>query len=284
MRRPLIYSLILHLLILILIVIDLPFSFQRAVPEPEIIGVDVVTKLPEKKDVKTPEPDPVEKEPEIITEEDRKAPPPPEASTTGAIEDNVEKVEEKKPEAPKPPEPVKPEPVPDPVPAPKPKIRPKPKPKVEAAPKPAAIRPAVKPKPHQYKSKEDKDFDELSESLLTQDAQKASGKGGGKKGPKGLEDADRERISKQLQPCWVMQEVANVNVEITVKMGGDGRFVDPKMKTGLFSGNAVDRAIAEAAQRAIIDQRCNDFSWLHEKFPDLDTLTLIFNPRDMVGW
>lgn len=284
MKRPIIFSLILHLLVLILIVIDLPFSFQRAIPEPPAIGVEVITKLPEPKEVKTPEPDPVEKEPEIISEEDRTPPPPPEATNTGAVEDNVEKVEEVKPEIPQPPEPKEPEPTPEPIPVPKPQVKPKPKPKPEAKPKAAAVRPATKPKPHQYKSKEDKAFDELSESLLSQDTKKASGKGGGKKGPKGLEDGDRERISKQLQPCWVMQEVANVNVEIEVKMGADGRFINPEMKTGLFSGNAVDRAIAEAAQRAIMDQRCNDFSWLKEKFPDLDHLTLIFNPRDMVGW
>jgi hypothetical protein len=67
-------------------------------------------------------------------------------------------------------------------------------------------------------------------------------------------------------------------------MGADGRFVSPDVKGNLFGGSAINRSIAEAAQRAILDQRCNDFTWLREKFPDLTTLTLIFNPRDMVGW
>lgn len=282
MRRYVILSLIFHLMIMVVIVLDLPFFEREKLPDPVKIGVEIVTHLPEKK-TEMPEPDPVEEQaPEQLAE--APAPPPaPTETVLGAKEDlpTPEKVEKEKPI---PQEAV--EKIPDVLPQPKPVKKPEPKPEpVEAAkPKAASVKPITKPKPTPVKD----DFDELADALLSEDkepmAKKKAGKGGGEKAPKGLEAGDRERISKQLQPCWVMQEVADVNVEINVKMGPDGRFAQPKLVDNFFGGSTIHRSIAEAAQRAVLDQRCNDFSWLREKFQDLTSLTLIFNPRDMVGW
>ncbi|MDP1880558.1 MAG: hypothetical protein Q8K60_06435, partial [Parachlamydiaceae bacterium] len=108
---------------------------------------------------------------------------------------------------------------------------------------------------------------------------------GGKQGPKGMDDSDIALISKQIEPCWEFQEVRDVNITFKVDISKDGRFTNAKMdETYEITSNPVNRAIADAAHRAILNPKCNDFGWFHKKYPNVSSLKVNFNPKNMVGY
>ncbi|MDP1724735.1 MAG: hypothetical protein Q8L85_08560 [Alphaproteobacteria bacterium] len=305
MSKGFIFSIIFHIAILLLMIIGLPFSLDKEIIMPELVGFEMVTSLPENPEIKQVVPEP---KPEPIIEKPTPQPlvPPepefvPEETKIGAIEDQP---------TPPPPAPI---PEPDPIPAPKPEvkpdikpeikpdivqkpapvkdIKPEPKPMLKPVPQAAAIKPMQKPKnPNAPKTKEDKEFDDVLESVLAMDeapkvAPKKPTESGGKQGPKGLDDSDIAMIAKQIEPCWEFQEVRDVNIVFKVDISKDGHFTNPKMdETYEITSNPVNRAIADAAHRAILNPKCNDFGWLKKKYADVSSLKVNFNPRNMVGY
>ncbi|MDP1974876.1 MAG: hypothetical protein Q8K37_02780, partial [Alphaproteobacteria bacterium] len=179
MSKGFIFSIIFHIAILLLMIIGLPFSLDKEIIMPELVGFEMVTSLPENPEIKQVVPEP---KPEPIIEKPKPQPlvPPepefvPEETKIGAIEDQ--------PTPPPPP----PAPDPEPIPAPKPEIKPdikpeikpdivqkpvpvkdikpEPKPVLKPVPQAAAIKPMQKPKnPNAPKTKEDKEFDDVLES------------------------------------------------------------------------------------------------------------------------
>lgn len=305
MSRGIIFSILFHITILLVIIVGIPFSLDKEIIIPEMVGVKIVTSLPEKPEIKQVAP---ESKPEPIVEKPKPQPliPPepefvPEETKIGAIDDQP---------TPPPPPPM---PDPEPIPAPKPEVKPEIKPEIKPdivqkpapvkdikpEPKPmlkpvqqaAAIKPIQKPKnPNAVKTKEDKEFDDVLESVLAMDEapkekpQKPT-ESGGKQGPKGMDDSDIALIAKQIEPCWEFQEVRDVNIVFKVDIAKDGRFTNPKMDDSYeISSNPINRAIADAAHRAILNPKCNDFGWLKKKYPHASSLKVNFNPKNMVGY
>jgi outer membrane biosynthesis protein TonB len=293
MRKSFYISIIFHLSILAAMVIQMPFSSQRDFDIPELMSVEVISELPKIEETIPPKIEAKLKEKKPVIEETKPGPveefienkPGPIEEVAKTIDEP--KVQELAPDAAEPetiplPTPKKPEIVKKVAPQEKPKqvektvhrIVPQAKPQRKPPPKP------------EVKTKKS-EFDEMMDSVLNSDEKP-------KVAPKpqqgnakvlSLEDADRQRISRQIQPCWIMQEVADVEIEIGVEIASNGKFSSPRIKNmSSLSTNPVSRTLAEGAVRAISDERCNDVSWLKSKYKTLTSLTIIFNPRDMLGW
>jgi outer membrane biosynthesis protein TonB len=159
------------------------------------------------------------------------------------------------------PEPIKPLPV-----------KPEPKPEIKPAPQIAAVKPIQKPKnPNATKTKEDREFDDVLKSVLDlEETPKPSAKpaeSGGQQGPKGLTESDMAQIGRQIEPCWEMQETRDIDIKFKVDISKEGRFANPLMdETYEITSNPVNRSLAEAAHRALLNSKCNDVNWLKKKY------------------
>jgi hypothetical protein len=233
-------------------------------------------------------------------------PPPPKAAET--------------PPPPPPPEPeVKEEvaalpPVPEPKAKPKPKpkpkvdVKPKPKPKVKIKPKAptklAKIKPRQKPKPPDAFASVLKTLAELESTAPAK--KKKEKKPAPKKDAFELEiakalaskantfDASRpvsiseiDLVRQQITQCWSVpagaKDAQNLVIDIAVKMNRDGTVQHAELRKG--SGSMSDpfyRTAAESALRAVLNPKCQPFKLPAKKFDRWKTMTLSFNPSDIL--
>lgn len=289
-------SVVLHLTILIIAIIGLPFSVDKEMPPLELAGVEFVSHLPDLPKDKPPLPE-EKKEPQ--KEELKPLVPPepepqPEETKIGALDDNVPQTQPVEKNVTPEPKPVEQTPPPEPMPVlekkkeePKP-IKPEPKPEIKPQKQVASVKPIQKPKkPNQTKTKEDKEFDDILKSVmdLEESPKPKKGESGGTQAPKGLNESDIQQIARQIEPCWALQETPDVNIRFKVTISKEGRFLNPIMEeTYEINSNPVHRSLAEAAHRALLDTKCNDISWLKKKYPEMTGITLHFNPKHMVGY
>jgi hypothetical protein len=204
--------------------------------------------------------------------------------------------------------PPPPEPKPKPKPKVKPKPKPKPKPKVKAKPKPptklAKIKPRRKPKPPDAfasvlktlaelektapakkkkpeKKKPEKDAfeQEIAKALASKSKSFDSSR------PVSISEIDLVR--QQITRCWIVpagaKDAQNLVIDIAVQMNRDGTVQRAELKKG--SGDMSDpfyRTAAESALRAVLNPRCQPFKLPAKKFDRWKTMTLSFNPRDIL--
>ena len=307
MRGGTIFSLLLHVMAVLITLFGLPFLHTQPPVIEEPLVVDLVplgditnpppkqkpTPEPPREDQK-PEPKPEAPKPEPKTEPPKPAPPPPAPPP---------KPEHAKPEPPKP-EPPKPEP-PKPEPAPVPKPEPKPEPKKEEPKKPAE-----KPKDNfdqllksVEKLKQDEQFDQLLKTMdKTKPApptdqkpaknaaapQAASNvKGSDLHNPdQPLSMTELDMIKAQIQRCWNVpagaKDAANLIIPIRVRLQPDGTVISADFAGDMmrYSSDGFYRAASDSARRAVLS--CSPLKAPPTKYETWKDLTLRFNPQDML--
>jgi hypothetical protein len=97
-----------------------------------------------------------------------------------------------------------------------------------------------------------------------------------------------DEVRRQIERCWNVpagaRDAGDHVVTIRVEMSPDAR---PRSATVLNDatthGSAFYRAAAESALRAVLNPRCHPFKLPVEKYDRWKTMTLVFNPKDMLG-
>jgi outer membrane biosynthesis protein TonB len=97
-----------------------------------------------------------------------------------------------------------------------------------------------------------------------------------------------EAVRRQIERCWNLpagaKDAENLIVSIRVEMNIDGT---PRTAVatdqGRMRSDPFYRAAAESAVRAVLNPRCHPFTLPREKFKRWQTMTLVFNPKEMFG-
>lgn len=299
MRKWIVASALLHILICILLWLGLP-QFAKPLPEPPaIIPIEIAELAP------------IATAKNIERQEDPKPEPP-----KPAVKPEPPKPPEPKPEPPKP-EPPKPQPAP-PTPEPKP---PTPEPKPPEL-KPEAIIPAPtqKPKPPETKKAEPKadplssilknvaklknepkpDIKKPSEKLADKPLPPATPAAEPQKEPKPATSApsapnmadklsmsEEDALRRQISGCWNVpvgaKDIENISVEIYIQVNPDRTLKDAIVVDQSRMGrDPFFRAVAESALRALRNPRCSPLALPPEKYQQWQETIFNFNPKDML--
>lgn len=105
--------------------------------------------------------------------------------------------------------------------------------------------------------------------------------------PDKLTISEIDLVRQQIMRCWNVQggykDIENLSVEISVAMNPDGTVRQAKVeKANQFANDPFKRAFAEAAYRAVTNPMCQPFKLPPEKYSHWKTMTLNFDPRDML--
>jgi outer membrane biosynthesis protein TonB len=294
-----------------------PKPSPKAEPIPEAKPEPVPVPVPEAKSGPKPEARP---QPKPEPKPEAKPDPKPEAKPDPKPEAKPDPKPEAKPD-PKPQ--AKPDPKPEPkptkeTPPPEPKpLPPKEKQVTEAKPDPsspvAAVKPAPKPEPvkdfasvlktvqgmqqtrppDQEKEVAKKPPAEPSTGTpLSFDEQVARALAG--RTPPGYDSSqpisalEIDLVRRQIEACWNVpagaRDAADLVVHIRVDMNPDGT---PRMASVVeedrMRGDVFYRAAAESALRAVLNPRCHPFKLPPDKYERWRTMTLVFNPKEMLG-
>jgi outer membrane biosynthesis protein TonB len=305
MRRGIVFSAILHVLLLIVVVVGLP-RWHKPVEIAPAIPVEVVTLTEKPAAPKAePKPQPVKVEPPK-PEIPPPAPPPPQAAQP---EPEPVPAPEPKEVAALPPQP-EPEPIPVPEPAPKPKPEPEvkkpepPKPEPEVK-KPEPPKPVAKPKPPKPVQEAKKPEEPKQPSFLKNiEKWKATTETASTEPPKqqpapqptaqpsSVQDQLArnelsELIRRKVESCWNVpvgaRDAGDLLVEIRVVLNRDGSVISADIvDSARASADTFYRAAAESARRAV--RTCSPFNELPaDRYDIWQTLTLRFNPKEMLG-
>lgn len=314
MKRPAIYSALLHVVIFILMAVGFYNPFKRTLSEQkplmiEFVNISDISQAPAlaPQDVQEPDLEPNEPMPEkepVVKEEPKPEPP---VKQESLPESQKESNPAPEPEAPKP------EPIAEPIPDPKPKNEEKkPEPPKEKAPEkkeekkePAKEKVEInldkkKPKPKVEKDKEDKKkLDDLFSNILDEVAKEDKGakptskkKGGKLKGAPADKVGDVvtateiDAIRRQIARCWIVpngaRDVQDLVVDLDMKLAKDGTVLEAKVTDrARMARDPRFRAAADSAQRAVLDPKCNPLPLNPEKYEEWKNLEMSFNPKDM---
>lgn len=306
MRTPAVVSAMVHVFVLGAAILNLDF-FSKSPPmepEPVMVEFEAIDKKAAAPTAGNPPPQPKDAP---IAQETTKAPPPKTADPPPAPLTPKPEAAEAKPQPPKPEEKPKTEaakPVEDLV-AMKPK-EPEP-PKVEEKkppepPKPAEVKKPEPPKPPPPKPQPPKPdrVDALLDDILKnkQSNQKVQTP---EQQPKPVQQITRqapaapnlaavvtaseiEGVRQKIRPCWNTQGGARdqgMIITLVVDMNQNGTPVQASVRdTGRYQSDAIFRAAADAAHRAIMNPRCQPWPLSPEKFSSWKTITFNFDPRD----
>ena len=208
--------------------------------------------------------------------------------------------------------PILPEELKDSVIVPTFEAKPKPKPKPVVKEKPKAPAELVKLKPKR-KPKPQNNFDAVLRTIADLTTQSAEGKVAKtrKKKPntktsfeeqitkalgteqrnfdqsKVVSISEIDHVRQQITKCWSppagAKDAHNMIIEIAVSMNLDGTVRDAKINNKGLQADTFLRAMAESALRAVLNKHCQPFKLPREKFDRWKTMTLVFNPKEMLG-
>lgn len=294
MRRSFFLSTLFHAVIIAVAHYGVPFLHRPPLILDMPIVVEVVT-ISDKTNAPPPE---VPKETPKAKEPPPPPPPPPEPPK--AVET-----------PPPPPMPApKPEPEPEvaavpPPPEPKPQAKPLPKeePKPTAPPNLADKKPKHKPKPPDRFASALKDLakelkksepappakkeEEKKSSFESQIAKALSSKPRQHDSSLPVSISEIDMVRKQIEKCWNppsgAKEAENLIIEIKVEMNQNGtvRNADIVDKSRM-QRDSFFNAAAEGALRAVLNPACQPFRLSPEKYEQWRTMTLNFNPKEML--
>lgn len=290
MRRSLLWSIGLHLLVLVLALVGLPRLWEAKSPTETPVIVQVVKIDKKTRAADTPKPEPPKKKA-------KKTPRPPEPPPTRHTA------------APPPPLPKKAAPRVEKVPVIKPKkkapkkVKAKPKPEVKPAAPPRQIaraRPRRRPPP----SKEDfvrsvlRDVapEERSESTKKKVTKEAPRPAPAHKttpvhrAPLAARATmtDIDAIRRQIEACWSIpagaRSAENLVVAIRVWVNPDGRVARAEiLDRARMGADPFFRSAAESAMRAVLNPRCSPLRFPPRKYEEFKVMVLNFDPRLAAG-
>jgi len=295
MRRSLIWSVSLHVLVLILAVLGLPRLWETDPPPMDTPIVVELVKIDEKTKAKEiPKPKPLKKKAV-------KTPPPPEPPKVKPAA-----------AAPLPPEPPRASPAVEKIPVIKPKPKPKPKPKAKRKPKPkpkakpAPPRQIVRVRPRRRPPPSREDF---LRSVLRDVAPEERGERPKKpvkkekpapapalkKAPVRRAPLDAQAsmseidaIRRQIEGCWNIpagaRDAGSLVVQIRVWVNPDGTVAQARiLDASRMATDVFFRAAAETALRAVLNPRCSPLPIPPKKYDQFKVLILHFNPKQATG-
>ena len=112
--------------------------------------------------------------------------------------------------------------------------------------------------------------------------------------PKNLEKFDTSQpisiseidlVRQQIAGCWSLpagaKDAENMEIEIAVNMNPDGSVRDARILNKNLQSDPFLRSMAESALRAVLNSRCQPFKLPRSKFDRWNTMTLVFNPKEM---
>ena len=284
MRRGLKASLSLHAIIILIVIFGLPhFSSDvemMSAPIPvEIVSADQAASAPQR----AHRPPPSQQQPKPQPPAPTPTPPPP---------------------PPPPPEPdPDPVPTPDPTPAPAPQP-PKPQQQAEVKPpraprpRPSVVPPmpaAEQPKPQDQRAKPNSQFASLLSNLSTEKSDNMPPREGVDDSP--VEDSpnlssvlnggELDAVRMQVMSCWYqptgLKEGSQLMVEIKVEVNPDRTVRSAKVvDTSRMRTDPFYRNLAESAQRAMLNPKCNQLKLPVDKYSTWKTITFRFAPGEIL--
>lgn len=301
---------LLHLFLILFVILGLPNWRSKDLPEPprpipiEIINISDLSVAPspkksqeeKPKNIPKPKPEP-EPEPEPEPKPETKSEPQPEAKPVP---------EEKKPE----PEPVKeevvdtkPDPIPEPKPEPKKPEKKKPEkkePEKKEAEKKTEKKKEKKPeKKKEPPKKEKKDlFDDIEKAVndLSEESKERQPDRGDlveKAQPneativgEELSISELDALKRQLSQCWSppagMKDAETMVVDLKVSLLPDGTVSEVNIvDMSRYQSDNQFKPAADAARRAVLNPACNPLKIPADKYEQLKSFTLKFDPREM---
>lgn len=261
MQSGFVYSIILHIMLVLLLVFGLPWFSPEILPQESVISVEMLqlseisnVKPKKKVDIKKPAPEKIKPAPSQPSPAAPEKPEPKPAPTP---------VEPEKPEP-------KPEKIPEPEPKPKPKAEPK---KPEPKPKPKE---QEKPKPKKKKDTNDLDslLKNLEESVTSKEKTKEKKKKEKQETPQeedndsksdkefnpdiplSLSEQDfiRSQVEKHWSPPAGAKDASNMSVELRVQLSQDGTVMSVSIEESSRNSGAdpsFARSFDESAVRAV---------------------------------
>lgn len=302
MKRPLIYSALLHFTVIVLLLIGFynPFERTKLTETPmmiEFVSVAEQSAAPQLA-------------PEVIKEVEQPEPPKPTPLPTPPQPDPTPPEPQPEPQPQPEPEPVKPEP-------PKPEEKPDPKPEPEAEPIPdpkAKEKPKEKPKEKKpekqkvditldkkkkstpkkddkkdKKKKPSKSFDDLlNEIEKDEDGAQSRGKGAPAAtiGPV-LTASEKDALSQHMARCWIIPAALrgekNLRVPIELHVSRDGTVQKAEiMDKARMGREPAYRTAAESARRAVLDPNCSPLPIPQDKYEMFKKFIFNFDPKEML--
>lgn len=285
MRTPIVISVLLHLSVVLLGWVGLP-AVDRPIIEPEqIIEIEVVSELEARKPV-TKKASP--KKQSSVSAAPRPSLPPSSAEATAVpLPSNmVEKKASKKPVQPTPKQ--KAEERSQPKSPPRPRMKPKVPPRDLFASVLKSVEKLEKKKPAE-KKKQVKEFDKNILNVLEKHKSVAANPTPNQLASMlgRVTQSDKDAIRRQIERCWNPPVGAKNAEELTVELR---LFVTPDGTVQTV--NVVDkaraasdpyfRAAVESAYRAVLNPRCRQLKFPLDKYEKFKTMTIVFDPREML--
>lgn len=289
MRRGAVWSAVLHVLVMLVIVIGLP-HFAREIPEDAPIPVEIVTVADRTTQKDRPPEPPQPPKPQVKPPEPQQAQPKPEPPKPTPAP--PQKAEVKPPPAPE----KAPEPKAEPIPDPKAKKEPLKTPEKAAPPQRfAEAKPQKKPQPTR---------DDFVANLLKDVAPKKATSNEPAPQPAknptppppqqratAIDDqltmSEIDFIRRQYIECWNppagARDARDLVVSIRVDYNPDGSVRRAAIDDTSRMSDPFFRTAAESALRAVLNPRCNPLKVPSKKYDSWKSVTLNFNPREMLG-
>jgi len=264
MRRSSIYtSAALHLLLLMLAIMGLPFLVHHEYDVPQPITVDLV-------------------ELSKVTQTNKVAQPTP---------------PKPQPPKPEPPKPVPAPPNPAPVPAPPVKEPSKPEKIIKPTPPTQQVDENAPPKKEKKVVKKEepkkppqpqRDFSSVLKNLdVSNKQQPPPTPQPAQQAPLGekMTISEEDALRSQLEQCWDVpigaKDVENMTVDIAMVINPDRTLREAHIvDTARYNSDTTFQALADSALRAV--QRCSPFDVPPDKYSTWNTTTVTFNPKDMI--
>lgn len=285
MRDAFSYSVLFHVVVMTIGYFGLPYIEREPVITDvpimvEIVNVDEMTNAPPPAPKPKKKPEPEAKKPPPKKAPPKASPPPPPPKKEVAA--------------------LPAEPAPKAKPKPKREAKPEPKPK----PRLAAVKPRRKPtppdaftsvlktveklkaKPPPDEKKKEKKEKKQAETFEQQMAKALTSRTARHSPLRPLAISEIDLVRQQIQECWSLpagaKDAHDLAIEIKMVMNPDATVREARIQDqSRLRSDPFFRAAAESALRAVLNPRCNPLKLPPEKYHQWQTMTLIFDPRDM---
>lgn len=315
MKRPLIYSAILHFSVLILLLVGFYNPFERTRPQETPMMIEFVQVAEQSaapmlapeviKEAEQPEPPKPSPAPAPPPPQPQPEPPAPQPEPQPQPEPEPAKPEPTKPDPKPEPQPDQAEPIPDPKAKQKPKE--KEKPKEEKKKQKAEITLDKKKKPttktddkkedkkkdkKKKSSKPSKSLDDIMNEVENEEESKDDGAPSRGRGAPAatigpvLTASEKDALSRHMSRCWLipagLRDARNIRVPIKINVARDGTVLKAEIQDkGRMANDASYRTAAESARRAVLDPNCSPLPIPPDKYEMFKEFVFNFDPKEM---
>jgi outer membrane biosynthesis protein TonB len=103
-----------------------------------------------------------------------------------------------------------------------------------------------------------------------------------------LSISEMDAVRRQIEQCWNVpagaRDAQDLEVHVWVSLNPDGSLIQEKLVDDMGQGNnPFYRSAAESALRALLNPKCMPLKLPPDKYYQWKTMTLNFNPKDMIA-